>query len=287
MIRTLMKAAACVGVAALLCIQTNIWSASSAAAQDAKITSKFSRAPVVSLGRSVDHGVWSRILRIYVKAGRDGINRVEYARLKAKRIPRVKAYIAALEKVDPARLTRAQQMAFWINLYNAKTLDIVLGKYPVKSIKDINLPDGDGKMAEGPWKAKLITVSGVKLSLDDIENSILRPVFKDPRVHYALNCLSIGCPNLLREAYTGTRLERQLERASRDFVNNPRAISFEGGKVKASSIYDWFAADYGGFKGVVSHLTRYAAPELKKKLTGLTKIDVYDYDWRLSDVKTK
>ena len=231
----------------------------------------------------VDHSAWNMLLRDHVSTGKDGINRVDYVRFKKSGTPALKAYIARLERADPLRLARAEQMAFWINLYNAKTADIVLARYPVKSIKDINLPDADGKPAEGPWKAKVVAVNGTPLSLDDIENAILRPIFKDARVHYALNCLSLGCPNLLREAYTGARLERQFEGATRAFVNHPRGISFAGGKVKASSIYEWFADDFGGFPGVVAHLARYAAPALKPRVQSLKAIDEYDYDWKLND----
>lgn len=231
------------------------------------------------------HGIWDGLLRRHVKSSRDGINRVDYVAWKASGLSPLKAYIAGLEKIDPAGLSRNAQMAFWINLYNAKTAEIVLERYPVASIKDIDLKDAEGKPADGPWKARVTAIAGRQLSLDAIENEILRPQYKDARIHYALNCLSIGCPNLLPEAYTAARLERQLDGAARAFVNHPRGISFAGGKVQASSIYDWFAEDYGGFDGVVAHLRKYARPALAKRLVGLKKIDAYDYDWKLNDVK--
>lgn len=233
----------------------------------------------------VSHTAWNTMLRTYVKPARDGINRVDYVSWKARGPASLKSYIASLEKADPASLSREGQMAFWINLYNAKTVEIVLERYPVASIKEIDLKDAAGQPADGPWKAKVTTVAGKRLSLDEIENEILRPVYKDARVHYALNCLSLGCPNLLPEAYTARRLEQQLEGAARVFVNHPRGISFTGGKVQASSIYDWFAVDYGGFDGVVAHMRKYARPALGKQLAGLKKIDAYDYDWTLNDVK--
>ena len=234
---------------------------------------------------AISHAAWNSLLRTHVKPARDGINRVDYVSWKARGVAPLKSYIASLEKTDPASLSREGQMAFWINLYNAKTVEIVLERYPVASIKDIDLKDAAGQPADGPWKAKVTTVAGKRLSLDEIENDILRPVYKDARVHYALNCLSLGCPNLLPEAYTAARLERQLEGTARVFVNHPRGISFAGGKVQASSIYDWFASDFGGFDGVVAHLRKYARPALGKQLAGLKKIDAYDYDWKLNDVK--
>lgn len=159
-------------------------------------------------------------------------------------------------------------MAFWANLYNAKTIDVVLDAYPIKSIKDIRL--GGGLVAAvtgGPWKAKVVTVAGEKLSLDDIEHGILRPIFKDARIHYAVNCASIGCPNPMREAFTGAQLDSQLDAGARAYINSKRGVSVNGDEVVASSIYNWFVADFGGTeKGVLDHVRRYGEPALNRKL---------------------
>jgi len=234
---------------------------------------------------TVDHSAWDKLLKTYVVVGADGLNRVRYAQFKAAGHDQLKQYIARLETVDVTALDRPEQFAFWANLYNAKTVDIVLEKYPVASIKDISL--GGGIVAAikgGPWKAKVTSVSGQQLSLDDIEHGILRPVFKDPRVHYAVNCASIGCPNLLDEAFVGARLEIQLEAAARKYINSPRGVLVEPGKLTASSIYSWFQADFGGNEqGVIKHLVKYAEPALKKRLESNTGGLSYDYDWRLND----
>jgi hypothetical protein len=232
----------------------------------------------------VDHGAWDSLLKAHVTAGPDGINRLTYVRMHGAPAAAIKRYIKTMETVALAALDRPEQQAFWVNLYNAVTLDAVLDHYPVKSIRDVSLKDAQGIFQDGPWKAKRVTISNVPLSLDEIENAIVRPVFKDARAHYALNCLSIGCPNMQPVALTGANLEATYEAASRAFVNHPRAISFGAdGKVTASSIYDWFAADFGGFAGIVRHLETYAAPELKAELKGLKAIDVYTYDWALAD----
>lgn len=236
---------------------------------------------------TIDHSAWTRILSAHVVEGPDGINRVAYAKLKREAGENLKQYIATLEKADIKALDRPEQFAFWANLYNAKTLDIVLDRYPVRSIKDISL--GGGLIATvtgGPWKAKVTRVGGVDLSLDDIEHTLLRGTFKDPRVHYSVNCASIGCPNLMREAFTGASLERQLDAGARAYVNHSRGIDVTRGKVKASSIYDWFAKDFGGdAKGVLEHVRRYAGPELKRKLEGVSEIAEYGYDWSLNDAR--
>jgi hypothetical protein len=235
---------------------------------------------------TVDHSVWDKLLKTYVVAGSDGLNRVAYTSFK-KEHAALKGYVSALQKVNPATLDRAEQFAFWVNLYNAKTIDVVLDKYPVKSINDVSLGGGLKSLVKGgPWQAKIMKVSGVDLTLDDVENTILRPIYGDNRVHYTVNCASVGCPNLAAEAYTGAKLEAMLETGAKDFINSPRGVLVEGDKIKASSIYDWFKADFGGNEaGVIAHLNKYASPELKEKITKIGRIASYDYDWALADAK--
>jgi len=234
-------------------------------------------------GKPVSHAAWTALLGEFVSRGRDGVNRVDYRGLKARGETRLKSYVALLEGVRPTAMSPQARKAFWINLYNAKTLDIVLERYPVGSIRDISLPGPDGQPADGPWSAKRLQVEGLALSLDDIEKKILIPEFKDFRVHYALNCLSIGCPNLLPEAFVAERLDSQLDAAARAFVNHPRGLTIKPGRVEASSIYEWYADSLGGFDGVMTHLKRYARPELRRQIAAVRKIDAYDYDWTLND----
>ena len=240
-------------------------------------------AAVTPAGKPVSHASWTALLGEFVKRSPDGVNRVDYRGLKARGETRLKTYVAMLEGARPSAMRPQARKAYWINLYNAKTLDIVLSRYPVGSIRDISLPGPDGKPADGPWSAKLLKVEGAELSLDEIEKRILGPEFKDVRVHYALNCLSIGCPNLLPEAFIAGRLDRQLDGAARAFVNHPRGITIKPGRVEASSIYEWYEGEFGGFKGVIAHMTLYARPELRRRLASVTKIDTFDYDWKLND----
>lgn len=235
---------------------------------------------------AIDHGVWDQLLRKYVVEERDGINRIDYRRFKTETHGQLKTYIANLQKTDVRRLNRADQFALLANLYNAKTVDIVLTAYPVKSIRDISLGGGlTAVLTGGPWKAKVVSLGGVELSLDDIEHDILRRVFGDPRVHYAVNCASLGCPNLQRTAFTGDRLDAQLDSAARAFINNRRAFAIDGDKVVASSIYSWFQSDFGtGDVGVLRHAARYAEPALAARLSKAGAIAGYQYDWQLNDI---
>jgi hypothetical protein len=235
----------------------------------------------------VDHSIWDRLLQTYVKPDADGLNRVDYFAFREGGHAELKQYLAQLQAVDPRILDRAEQFAYLANLYNAKTIDIVLDHYPVSSIKEISL--GGGLFAAftgGPWKAKVLTLQGVEFSLDDIEHAVLRPLFKDARAHYSVNCASVGCPNLQAHAFTGGKLDAQLDAAARAYVNNPRGASLTRGKLAVSSIYEWFKADFGGSdQGVLAHLRKYATPDLKAKLDGVKTISDNRYDWSLNDVE--
>jgi hypothetical protein len=248
------------------------------------IEAKFSK-PAAGSTVTVDHAIWDRQTKAYVKPDASGLNLVDYKRWKAEGHKDLKSYVALLQATDPSKLDRAEAFAFWSNLYNARTVDIVLDKYPVKSIKDISLGGGlKALVGGGPWQANTMKVSGIDLSLDDVEHKVLRAYFKDPRVHYALNCASYGCPNLQAGAFTGAKLEVQLEAGAKAFINHPRGIAVEGGKIKASNIYSWFEADFGGSAvKVLEHVRGYAEPALKAKLEGATSIASYDYVWTLND----
>lgn len=253
-------------------------------AQASDAATLFARAARGS-AKVVDHSAWDRLLKTYVKPGADGINRVDYRAFKTGGRKALSAYLDALQRVDPAKLDRPEQFALLVNLYNARTVSIVLDHYPVRSIKDITL--GGGLLAAftgGPWKAKVLRLKGVDLSLDDIEHGILRTVFKDPRVHYAVNCASLGCPNVGVEAFTGAKLNAQLDAAARAYINHPRGVRVDADGVRASSIYKWFGEDFGASdRAVLKHIRRYAAAPLANKLARRNEIIDYDYSWRLND----
>ncbi|MGK0171237.1 MAG: hypothetical protein ACI9W2_002966, partial [Gammaproteobacteria bacterium] len=189
----------------------------------------------------VDHGVWDRFLSQYVNEGEDGINRLSYGAVTGQDHVALDGYVQSLSKVLVARLGPDEQRAFWINLYNALTVQVVLDHYPVSSIREISI--SPGLFSVGPWKKKLIVIEDEQISLDDIEHRILRPIWADARIHYALNCAALGCPNLQRMAFTATNSSTLLDRAARAFVNHPRGVMVEDGRVRVSSLYVWFEAD--------------------------------------------
>lgn len=230
---------------------------------------------------------YDALLSRYVKASSDGVNRVDYASWRAAAADRaaLDGYIAALSARRPSAMTRAEAFAFWGNLYNAVTLKLVLDRYPVASIRDIKSDSWfDPKAYTGPWRQSRVTVEGRKLSLDDIEHSIMRPTFKDPRLHYMVNCASYGCPNLMNRAWRAATLEADLDAAARAFVNHPRGVSaLPSGALKVSSIYKWFIEDFGGDDaGLITHFRAFAHPDLQSRLATTPRIAEDGYDWSLN-----
>lgn len=233
---------------------------------------------------------YARLLATYVSPSASGVNLVDYAAWQRNDADKqaLESYIADLQNQSPSAMKRDQAYVYWINLYNASTLNVILDNYPVGSIRDIK-SDGtsllDFKAFFGPWRTRLVTVEDEPLSLDDIEHNILRAQFDDPRSHYALNCAAIGCPDLKTTPWTAENLESDLDNAAKAFVNHARGVKVEpGGTLHLSSIYVWFKRDFGGTdEQIIAHLRKYAAPELAQRLEGRPRIMSDSYDWSLND----
>jgi hypothetical protein len=243
---------------------------------------------VIRPGQASEAGL-DALLGRYTSMPADHITRVDYARWKANPadMAALEAWIAEAATRRPSAMTRAEAFAFWANLYNALTLKVVLERYPVRSIKDIRSTGVglDPRQFQGPWRTRLATIEGNRMSLDDIEHGTMRPTFRDPRVHYAVNCASIGCPNLPQRAWRAASLEADLDAAARAFVNHSRGVTVLLGDVlRVSSIYKWFREDFGGDDaGVIAHLRRHAGPALAHSMRNVTRIAEDGYDWALND----
>ncbi|NDY42624.1 DUF547 domain-containing protein [Dissulfurirhabdus thermomarina] len=227
-------------------------------------------------GADFDHSAFDAALKAHVDA--EGL--VDYAGMA--RDPRFRAYLAALEGADPERLDRAGRLAFWINAYNAVTIDKVIRKRPRKSVRETLVP--------GVWiSTRFFTtrdhvVAGRRLSQDDIEHRILRPVFRDPRVHFALICASMGCPKMPRAAYTAADVDRRLDEEVRRYLASGRGLRVDRRRnvLYVSRIFEWFEEDFGGPSGVVAFLRKYAPAEARAFLEGSPRIDYLPYDWSLN-----
>ena len=235
----------------------------------------FGPALLISRGWSqtaVDHSIYSGLLKKYVHQGR-----VDYRGFKTEEA-HLDQYLKILEGVDPKSLSRNEQFAFYINVYNAWTIKLILSGYPgIKTIKEL------GSIIKSPWKKKICRIDGNIISLDDIEHNILRPRFEDPRVHFAINCAALSCPPLGDRPYKGSTLDRQLDDSTRMFINNPKRNYLKGDTLLVSKIFKWFRNDFND--DVIGFFIQYANEDLKKELTAKKdgiKIKYLHYDWSLN-----
>ena len=243
------------------------------------------------------HATWTALLKKHVVVLDGGkTTQVRYAGMAADRAA-LQRYLASLSAVNAATFdafTKPQQMAFLINAYNAYTVELILTRYPkLASIKEL------GSLLQSPWKKEFVPLLGKTMSLDGIEHDTLRTRgrFDEPRVHFAVNCASIGCPALREEAFVAERLEAQLEEQARRFMSDRSRNRWNADKqrLEVSKIFDWYGEDFRlGHKGISSlaaFCARYAdqladAPadrELIRAMTG--KVAFLDYDWKLNDAK--
>ena len=235
----------------------------------------------------IDHSAWGIILKKYLVTSQlptessapVGINLMEYGGVSKIDYDLLKIYLTTLEGISISSFSRPEQRAFWINLYNAATVNLILEHYPVESITNISF----SFFSFGPWDEELLTIEGEELSLNDIEHRILRPIWQDPRIHYALNCASIGCPNLQPIAFTAKNTDSLLKTGASEYINHPRGAKKEDKKPWLSKIFEWYQDDYGGNEaGVLIHIQKYAKENLANSLYEDELEIEYHYDWRLN-----
>jgi hypothetical protein len=244
-----------------------------------------------------NHAGWDALLQRHVVVTQSGsASRVDYAGFGADRnaFQACLDGLSAVTEVDYRSWTREQQLAFLINAYNAFTVKLVLTRYPdLASIKDL------GSLFSSPWKKKFFMLLGAERSLDDVEHGLIRApgAFDEPRVHFALNCASIGCPMLRERAYVAERLDAQLEDGVRRFLGDRSRNRYDAAsaELEVSRIFDWYKADFEknvrGTGSVSGFLARYAdlladgAAARALVRQGQAKIRYLDYDWTLNDAR--
>lgn len=226
-----------------------------------------------------DDALYASLLERHTRAVPDTAGtRVDYRALRAS--PDWKKVVASLASAAPGT-TRDGQLAFWINAYNVLAIDVVLGGYPLDSIRD------RGGFLTPVWRIDAGRVAGQVRTLHEIEHEILRPM-GDPRIHAAIVCASTSCPSLRREPFRSADVDAQLDDAMRRFLADRRkgmAIDRGAGRVQLSSIFDWFAEDFGGAAKVVAAITPYA-PERDQawlRANATATVSYFDYDWKLND----
>lgn len=215
------------------------------------------------LAHGPDHRVWSQLLAAFVTDR----GMVDYYAIG--RDPRFAAYLAQLSAAKPDAAWNAnERKAFWINVYNAFTVKLIVDHADVASIKDI----------KGPWSTKFFSLNGTAMDLETVEHEELRAKLKDPRIHFAINCASYSCPQLWNKAYTADGLDAQLDAAARRFINDTERNRLNGDRAELSEIFDWFTKDFTQGQSLVEFINRYAT----KLLAADARISYLDYDWRLN-----
>jgi hypothetical protein len=240
--------------------------------------------------RVFDHGAWDALLKACVVATDDGGSTQADYRCFGEQRAALRAYLDALAAVAPANFHRwsdAQRLAFLINAYNAWTVELILTRYPaLDSIRDL------GSVLRSPWKRRFIPLLNATLSLDDIEHGMIRADFAEPRIHFAVNCASIGCPALRAEAYGGERLDAQLEAQTRQFLGDRSRNRLRAGRLEISSLFKWYGDDFrdaGAGRAPRGFLARYGdalgldAATSAALRSGELPLVFLDYDWRLND----
>jgi len=242
-------------------------------------------ASVMAAVAESDSAAYARLLEAHVRPGTvSGIrlHLVDYTAVKAD--PTYTRALADFAEAKPDRLEgEPARLAFWVNAYNLLAIKAVIDRYPVKSIKD------GGSLLQSIWKKKVGTVAGREYALDEIEHGILRKT-PEPRVHFAIVCASLSCPDLRREPYQGQHLQAQLADAAASFLANPTKgleAGPDGKTARVSSIFKWFAGDFAAQGGVARFIRRSADRATAARLTGLTDdgLAYLDYDWTLNDAR--
>lgn len=235
-----------------------------------------------SNSETIDHSAWQQILSRHIQKNESGINLFDYRAARNASSAELKQYLSRMQALDPRDYSSAEQEAYWINLYNALTVELILQNYPLESITKL----GRGFFRFGPWDDKIATVADESLTLNDIEHRILRPIWQDVRIHFAVNCASVGCPNLQTIAFTAQNVNGLMEYAAFEYLSHTRAANFDSrGRLQLSSLFDWYAVDFGtNTSERLNSLSNYAPDDLAERLRSYEGRIDYEYDWALNDL---
>jgi hypothetical protein len=239
-----------------------------------------------ALAQGFDHShkAWDALVKKHVVVLQEGkASQVRYAAIERAALKQYLASLSAVKAEEFAAWTRAQQMAFLVNAYNAFTVEKILTRHPdIRSIWDF------GKFFGNPFKDEFFSLLGRKASLDWIEHETLRPKYKDARVHYAVNCASIGCPMLREEAYVADRLERQLDEQAARFLSDRSRNRLAAGRLEVSKIFDWFKEDFEPREKYFAAYAKLLADDAagqKLVAEGRAPLSHLEYDWTLNDAR--
>jgi hypothetical protein len=230
--------------------------------------------------QTVNHALFDEFLSNNI-VDNEVLRTVNYKNVSVLDKKKLTTYLMQLQSIDPRHYSKDEQLAYWVNLYNALVVNLVLAHYPIDSIKDI----GDG--FTGPWNIELVTIAGMPITLNKIEHGILRPLWKDSRIHYVINCASTGCPDLPTKAFISTNIDKQLNSAAIRFVNQKKGVNIVNNTITLSSIYKWFSVDFGSSQSsLLKHINTFALPPLKNEIERFSENIEFEYDWTLNETNT-
>ena len=221
----------------------------------------------------IEHDIWNKLLKKHV----DNKGLVDYKGFQKDR-SELKKYLDLVSKNAPnSKWIKDEQLAYWINAYNAYTVELILEHYPLKSIKDIGasikIP-----FVNTPWDVKFIEIGGKKMDLNNIEHGIIRKQFSEPRIHFALVCATKSCPPLRNEAYTADKLDKQLDDQGSTFLNNPEQNVVTKDKASITKIMDWYGGDFKKKMPIKDWINKYAKTKLETN-----NISFRGYNWALNE----
>jgi len=229
-----------------------------------------------------DYSAWTEILSTHYNPAKG----MDYERLRREDYPKLTKLVDTLSSVDVGSLTRDEQLAYWMNLYNVSTITLIVDNYPVDSIRDLS------KSLINKYQVfdrEVVPSGGRMVSLNEIEHEKIREGFSDPRIHFAINCAARSCPPMRQEAFVGARVDAQLEEQARSFINHNVRVELEGDKatLEVTKIMDWFEEDFEKAGGVAAFVKKYLTGDDAVKLSTAKRIrvDHFDYDWTLNDWK--
>lgn len=229
----------------------------------------------------ISHQQWQDFLDHNLVVNGSGLHVIDYAHMSNADVKLLDDYIVKMSAINIDNYNRHEQLAYWLNLYNALMVKTIKTYYPISSVQEINI--SPGLFSIGPFGASLINVTNTSLTLDDINNRIIRPIWSDPRTHYALNDGTIGGPNLSQTAYHSASLDEQLNQAATGYINALRGVQVIEEKLIVSKIYEWYAEDFGGNESdIIDHIKQFAQEPLKSQLKKINKIDGYVYNWHIN-----
>lgn len=224
--------------------------------------------------KAPSHKLWDELLKANVSP--DGT--VDYKGFISEK-KKLDQYLKLISENAPDRKTwsREEQLAYWINAYNAFTVKLIVDNYPVESIRDLG-PSLKIPLIKDVWHYKFFSIGGKESSLDEIEHSILRKEFEEPRIHFAINCASVSCPPLLNEAFLPSKIDDQLDKVAKDFINGSRN-KITPNSIQISSIFSWFKGDFTKNGSLIDFLNKFS----KVKINSGAKVSYLDYNWNLNE----